>query len=148
MARLSKRVWSINQLTSNTKLQVYQTCIISTLLYGSESWTTYARQENRLEMFHLHCLRRILGITWQDKVTNTAVLGCVCFHSIHILLCQRRLAGSATCTAWAMTASQKMCCMGNWQQDTIPQAAQHCILRMSARGIPNLQTLTQAAGSR
>ena len=91
MARLSKRVWSNNQLTSNTKLQVYQACVLSTLLYGSESWTTYARQENRLESFHLHCLCHILGITWQDKVTNTVVLGCAGSHSIHLLLCQRRL---------------------------------------------------------
>ena len=91
MARLSKRVWSNNQLTSSTKLQVYQTCVLSTLLYGGESWTTYARQDNRLARFHLRCLHCILGITWQDKVTNTAVLGRVGFHSIHLLLCQRRL---------------------------------------------------------
>ena len=84
-------MWSNNQLTSNTKLQVYQACVLSTLLYGSESWTTYARQENRLESFHLCCLHRILGITWQDKVTNTAVLGCAGSHSIHLLLCQRWL---------------------------------------------------------
>ena len=90
MARLSKRVWSNNQLTSNTKLQVYQACFLSTLLYGSESWTTYTRQENRLESSHLCCLRRILGITWQDKVINTAVLGRAGSHSIH-LLCQCRL---------------------------------------------------------
>ena len=91
MARLSKRVWSNNELTSSTKLQVYHACILSVLLYGSESWTTYARQENLLESFHLRCLRRILGITWQDKVTNTAVLGRAGSHSIHLLLCQRRL---------------------------------------------------------
>ena len=91
MARLSKRVWSSNQLTSKTKLLVYQACILSMLLYGSESWTTYARQENRLESIHLRCLHRILGITWQDKVTNTAVLGRAGSHSIHLLLCQRRL---------------------------------------------------------
>ena len=91
MTRLSKRVWSNNQLTSNTKLQVYQACILSTLLYGSESWTTYARQENCLESFHLCCLHRILGITWQDKVINTAVLGRAGSHSIHLLLCQCRL---------------------------------------------------------
>ena len=90
MARLSKRVWFNNQLTSNTKLQVYQACILSTLLYGSESWTTYTRQENRMESFHLRCLRCILGITWQDKVTNTAVLGRAGSYIIH-LLCQRRL---------------------------------------------------------
>ena len=91
MARLSKRVWSNNRLISNTKLQVHQACVLSMLLYGSESWTTYARRENRLESFHLRCLRRILGITWQDKVTNTAVLGRADSHSIHLLLCQCRL---------------------------------------------------------
>ena len=91
MATLSKMVWSNNQLTSNTKLQVCQACILSTLLYGSKSWTTYARQKNRLESFHLRCLRRILGITWQDKVTNTAVLGRAGSHSIHLFLCQCRL---------------------------------------------------------
>ena len=90
MARLSKRVWSNNQLTSNTNLQVYQGYVLSTLLYGSESWTTYKRQENRLKSFHLRCLYRILGITWQDKVTNTAVLGRAGSHSIHLLLCQCR----------------------------------------------------------
>ena len=90
MARQSKRVWSNNQLTSNTKLQVYQACVLSMLLYGSESWTTYARQENRLESFHLRCLHCILGITWQDEVTNTAVLARAGSHSIH-LLCQRGL---------------------------------------------------------
>ena len=70
---------------------MYQACVLSTLLYGSESWTTYARQENRLESFHLRCLRRVLGITWQDKVINTAVLGRAGSQSIHHLLCQCRL---------------------------------------------------------
>ena len=56
MAQLSKRVWTNKQLTLNTKLKVYQACVLSSLLYGSESWTTYARQENRLESFHIRCL--------------------------------------------------------------------------------------------
>ena len=91
MAKLSKRVWGNNQLTQNTKLKVYQACVLSSLLYGSESWTTYARQENRLESFHLRCLRRILGITWKDRVTNTAVLEQAGSLSMHLLLCHRRL---------------------------------------------------------
>ena len=86
MTRLSQRVWSNIQLISNTKLQVYQACVLSMLLYGSESWTTYARQENRLERFHFRCLRHILGITWQDKVTSTAVLGRAGSHRMHLLL--------------------------------------------------------------
>ena len=47
-----------------------------------------------------------------------------------------------------MTASQKMCCMGSWQQNSVPQATRHCVSRMSPSSILNLQTVTQAAGSR
>ena len=74
MSKQSKRVWENHQLSLNTKLKVYQASVLSTLLYGSESWTTYAGQENRMESFHLRCLRRMMGIRWQDRVTITAVL--------------------------------------------------------------------------
>ena len=47
---------------------------MSTLLYGSESWTLRARQERKLNAFHKHSLRRILNITWQDKAPNNTVL--------------------------------------------------------------------------
>ena len=84
-------MWKNHQLTLSTKLKVYQACVLSTLLYGSESWTTYARQENRLESLHLRCLRRIIGIMWQDRVTNTAVLDKAGSLSMHLMICQHRL---------------------------------------------------------
>ena len=90
MSKLNKRVWSNGLLSLNTKTQVYQACVLSTLLYSSEAWTTYAKQESRLEVFHLRCLRRILGVTWEDKVTNDTVLEKTGLLSIHLLLCQRR----------------------------------------------------------
>ena len=31
--------------------------------------------KRRLNVFHMRCLRRILGITWQDKVTNKVCAG-------------------------------------------------------------------------
>ena len=71
MAHLTKRVWENTMLTIKTKTQVYQACVLSTLLYSSESWTLYTRQERRLNMFHLRCFRRILGISWQDHISNT-----------------------------------------------------------------------------
>ena len=63
MARLTKRVWENTMLTIKSKTQVYQACVLSTLLYSCESWTLYTRQEGRLNTFHLRCLRRILGIS-------------------------------------------------------------------------------------
>ena len=45
MAKLNKMVWQNIHLTMNTRLKVYQTCVTSILLYGSETWTPNARQE-------------------------------------------------------------------------------------------------------
>ena len=91
LSRLTKRVWSNNKLADHTKVNVYKACVISTLLYASKSWTICAHQEKRLNMFHMCCLRRILGITWQDKVTNNAVLEKAGLPSLYALLKQRRM---------------------------------------------------------
>ena len=72
-------------------MALYNACVISTLLYGSETWTTYARQERRLNTFHMRSLRRILGISWQDKVLNTEVLSRASLPSIFTLLRQSRI---------------------------------------------------------
>ncbi len=90
MPKLEKRVWSNNNLTDNTMMQVYKVCVLSTLLYSSEAWTTYAAQERRLKSFHLCCLRRILGIRWQERIPNT-VLQRAGLPSIFALLTQCRL---------------------------------------------------------
>ena len=91
MSRLSTRVWENTNPTTNTKIAVYNACVLSTLLYGSETWTAYARQERRLNSFHLRCLRRILGISWQDRVPNKDVLDRAGIPSMFAMLSQRRL---------------------------------------------------------
>ena len=91
MAKLNKRVWNNSLLSERTKVLVYQACVLSTLLYGSESWTAYARQEKRLNSFHLRCLRRLLKIKWQDRVPNTEVLDRAGLLSMPALLSHRRL---------------------------------------------------------
>ncbi|KAL0195112.1 hypothetical protein M9458_008684, partial [Cirrhinus mrigala] len=91
MARLVKRVWDNTLLTLKTKLKVYQVCVLSTLLYGSEAWTLYSRQEQRLNAFHMRCLRRLLSITWQDHITNRAILSQAAMPSMFTILTQRRL---------------------------------------------------------
>jgi len=91
LARLGKRVWDNSMLTINTKIAVYRACVLSTLLYGSEAWTLYSRQERRLNTFHMRCLRRILGISWQDRVPNKDVLAQAGMLSMFALLTQRRL---------------------------------------------------------
>ncbi|KAI8485023.1 hypothetical protein Bbelb_372690 [Branchiostoma belcheri] len=54
--------------------QVYKAVVITALLYGCETWTLYRKQLKALDIFHLRCLRRIMGITWTDRIPNTEVL--------------------------------------------------------------------------
>ena len=51
----------------------------------------HAHQEKRLNVFHMCCLRRTLGITWQDRITNKVVLEKAGIPSLHTLLKQRRM---------------------------------------------------------
>ena len=72
--RLWTRVWKEKGLAVKTKIAVYKAVVMSALLYGCESWTLYKGQVLRLEQFHLRCLRKIMGITWQDRIPNTTIL--------------------------------------------------------------------------
>ena len=63
MEKLSAPVWEKKKLTTQTEIAVYRARIVSTLLYGSESWSTYAGQEKRLNIFYMRSLRRILSIS-------------------------------------------------------------------------------------
>ena len=91
MERLSRRVGENTKLTTDTKIAVYQACVLSTLMYGSECWTLYSRQEQRLNAFHLRCIRRILGISWQQHITNDEALQRAGIPNMFSILAKRRL---------------------------------------------------------
>ncbi|KAL8566846.1 hypothetical protein ACOMHN_052244 [Nucella lapillus] len=72
--RLREKVWERRGISLKTKLKVYRAVVLTTLLYGCETWTVYRRHEKQINHFHLRCLRNILHIRWQDKVPDTEVL--------------------------------------------------------------------------
>ena len=72
--RLSKRVWQSHSLRLSTKLQVYRAVVVTTIMYGAETWVLYRKQIKLLKRFQQRCLRSILGIKWQDHVSNEEVL--------------------------------------------------------------------------
>ena len=89
--KLIDKVWQNHKLTIKTKVRVYETCVIPVLLYGSECWTLYSYQERKLNSFHMRCLRKIMGISRQDKVSNNKVLQLSEISSIHDLTRRNRL---------------------------------------------------------
>ena len=72
--KLENRVWSDRGITNNTKINVYKACVLTSLLFSSETWTTHRRHIKLLERFHQKCLRRILNIKWQSMTPDTEVL--------------------------------------------------------------------------
>nr|VZI43771.1 unnamed protein product [Spirometra erinaceieuropaei] len=78
-------------LQLSTKFKMYKAVILSTLLFGPESWTVYMKQARRLNHFHLSCLRRILRLKWQDRIPDTDVLERTGILSIYAVLRQLQL---------------------------------------------------------
>ena len=57
------KVWSARDITTTTKLQVYDTLVLSRLLYNLKNWTMKCSSQQRLNVFEMACLRRIPGCT-------------------------------------------------------------------------------------
>ena len=68
------KVWSNSKVSVKTKMKIYNSTVISTLLYGAESWNITDAQSKRVNAFGMRCLRRILKIKWQEHKTNEEVL--------------------------------------------------------------------------
>jgi len=89
--KLSKRVFEDRDLRTETKIMVYHAVVLPTLLYASETWTTYRRHIKDLERFHQRCLRKILKVSWETLRTNLSILeqsGCT---SIEYLITKNQL---------------------------------------------------------
>ena len=66
--------------------------VLSSLLYGCETWTVYRRHLKQLERFHQRALHSILGIRWQDRATNTEVFkrtNCISIEAMLLKSCLR-----------------------------------------------------------
>lgn len=65
-----KTVWRSTSLSIYTKIRIFKSNVLSVLLYGSECWKTTAAIEQKLEVFQIKCLRRILQIFWPNVISN------------------------------------------------------------------------------
>nr|VZI23167.1 unnamed protein product [Spirometra erinaceieuropaei] len=66
--RLQSTGWTRHDLQLSTKLEMYKASILSTLLYGAETWTVYTKQARRLNHSHLSRFRRIVLPSWQNRI--------------------------------------------------------------------------------
>ncbi|XP_063588851.1 uncharacterized protein LOC134766024 [Penaeus indicus] len=78
---------SFNLSKKNTLVAI----VVSTLLYGAESWTLYRSQVKKLHAFMMRHLRQIMRINWQDRVTNKEILHRAGLPSMEDLLIRKNL---------------------------------------------------------
>ena len=89
--RLRERLRNNHNVSIRVKGKIYRAIILSTLLYGAETWTVYRRHVKKLHAFMMRHLRSIMKIRWQDKVTNIKVLKRAGLPSMEDLLIRKNL---------------------------------------------------------
>ena len=96
--QLRGSIWDRSAIRLDTKLKVYRSVVLPTLLYACETWTVYQRHAKRLYHFHTSCLRKLLKIKWQDTIPDTEVLKRAGMQNVHTLLklAQLRWTGHVT----------------------------------------------------
>ena len=52
------------------KIKIYNSNVLSVLLYGAECWRVTQRDSQILSGFYTSCLRKICRIYWPQKITN------------------------------------------------------------------------------
>ena len=68
--RTMENVWNESGMSLPTKLRLFNSIVLSVLLYGSESWKGLRQIEERVRRFESICLRKILNIRWYDMVSE------------------------------------------------------------------------------
>ncbi|XP_072171913.1 uncharacterized protein [Diadema setosum] len=91
LGRLRTKVLQHKNVRLSTKLKVYNAVVLSSLLFGCETWTLYRRHTKKLEQFHMRSLWSIMHIRWQDRITNQEVLDRARTSSIEAKILQAQL---------------------------------------------------------
>ncbi|CAH8567532.1 unnamed protein product [Schistosoma intercalatum] len=70
-----RNIWNSKQLSTNTKVRIFNTNVKTVLLYGAETWRTTKAIIQQIQVFINSCLRKILQIRWPDTISNNVLWG-------------------------------------------------------------------------
>jgi hypothetical protein len=68
-----KKVWTKSGMSLITKLRLFNSIVISILLYGCETWKGLKEIETKFRRFESNCLRKIMKIKWYEHVSEEEV---------------------------------------------------------------------------
>jgi len=84
-------VWRSSTLSLKIKLDLYTSLIVSTAIYACKTWKSTVRISQKLDVFHQRNLRKILGVTWRDHLSNIEGLKRTGQRRLQDIVAERRL---------------------------------------------------------
>ena len=86
------------------------------LLYGSETWTLLKTDLDKLEVFQMRCLRRILGVSLLDRLTNESIrMRCQNQPTVDEMVQQRRLKWFGNVCRMSANRIPQLILWGEWR---------------------------------
>ena len=73
VARSMAEIWKAKDIMTSTKVRLYNTLVLSVLLYNAETWTMTEELRRKLLVFEMTVLRRIAGVTRWDRCRNADI---------------------------------------------------------------------------
>ena len=69
-------MWKEKVISREVKRELYQTVVIPTIVYDSETWSLSTRERRKIEVFEMICLRNICGIRQMRNTIIRERCGC------------------------------------------------------------------------
>lgn len=85
-----KSVWNSSYISRRTKLNIFNSNVKSTLLYGCETWNAATRDIQSVQVFVNKCLRKILHIYWPRTISNNRLWSETGHQPIHLEIRHRK----------------------------------------------------------
>ena len=61
-------------ITLLTKVRLVKAVVFTGVIYGCESWTKRKAEHQRMDAFELSCWRRLLRVSWTERISNQLIL--------------------------------------------------------------------------
>ena len=65
-----KNIWASKEISTRTKLCIFNSNMKSVLLYGSETWRKTKTMLQKIQTFINTCLRHMYNIRWPEMISN------------------------------------------------------------------------------
>jgi hypothetical protein len=118
---LKKGLWSRKEVSIKTKLAVFNSVVVNRLLYAAETWPLTAADLRRLDSFHTYCLRRILRVSYLDKLRNEEVRSRCKQPTLEEMVRERRLRWLGHVQRMGDDRLPKAMLWGRWKDAQRPQ---------------------------